>query len=183
MKTPAIFSALLLLCACSADVEQHAHPKPPAPASQAADLASQDRDFLEKAARGNNAESAIGAITTTHALRAEVVAYGQMLVREHGVANAKLTTIAAAKKIAMPADLGEQQAAYDRVVERQRDPFDREFAKVMVEEHQQAVELYRSEAANGADSQLKAYAAATLPVIEAHLQHAEALVSMIGKSE
>jgi putative membrane protein len=178
-----VLVTLLFLTACSAGVEQHAHPKPPAAASQSTDLASQDRDFLEKAAQGNIAESSIGAITSTHTARTEVIAFGQMMVRDHSAANAKLAAIAASKNISLPTDLGEHQAAYDRVVEKKREPFDHEFAQVMVEEHQGAAELFRSEAANGADPQLKAYAASTLPVIESHLQQAQALVSLVGKPQ
>ncbi|MEA2569068.1 MAG: putative rane protein [Acidobacteriota bacterium] len=178
-----VLATLLFLAACSADVEQHAHPQPPAQAPQSAALASQDREFLEQASQGNTAEIALGAITTTHAARAEVIAFGQMMVRDHSAANAKLAAIAASKRISLPTDLGEHQAAYDRVVEKKRESFDRDFVRVMVEEHQQAAELFRSEAANGADAQLKAYAAATLPVIESHFQQAQTLASAFGKSQ
>ena len=181
MKPIAKLCTLLLLAACSPGVEQHAHPKPPATASRSADLASQDRDFLEQASRGNTAEIAIGSITPTHTQRAEVFALGQMLVRDHSAANAKLTAIAASKQIALPTDLGEHQSAYDRIVERQRDSFDHELARVLIDEHQQAVELFRGEAANGADPELKAFAAAMLPVIESHLQQAQALAAQLGK--
>jgi len=48
----------------------------------------------------------------------------------------------------------------------------------MIEDHQQAEELFRSEAMNGADADLKAFAAATLPTIEAHLAAAQALAKL-----
>jgi putative membrane protein len=183
MKTFALTFALLL-AACSPDVTQREHPTPPpTDASQADALPSQDRDFLEKAARGSNAEVAIGGITATRALRPEVLAFGQMMVRDHSAANAKLAAIATAKKIAMPTDLGEHQAGYDRVIGKQLDPFDREFARVMIDDHNEAVDLFRAEAANGADAELKAFAAAALPTIEAHLEQAKALLGKLAEPQ
>jgi len=179
MKTFALTFAVFI-AACSPNISQREHPTPPpTDASRADSLPSQDRDFLERASRGSNAEIAMGAITTTHAMRPQVIAFGQMMVRDHSAANAKLAAIAAAKKISLPTDLGENQAAYDRIVERKLDPFDREFARVMVEDHQQAAELFRSEATNGADADLKAFAAAMLPTIEAHLAAAQALYKLV----
>ncbi|HKO02867.1 MAG TPA: DUF4142 domain-containing protein [Thermoanaerobaculia bacterium] len=179
MRTFALTFALLCAGACSPGISQREHPQPPpSEASQAETLPSQDRDFLERASRGSNAEVAMGAITTTHAMRPQIIAFGQMMVRDHSAANAKLAAVAALKKISLPTDLGENQAAYDRIVERKLDPFDREFARVMIEDHQQAEELFRSEAMNGADADLKAFAAATLPTIEAHLAAAQALAKL-----
>lgn len=179
MKTFAISFALLCVAACTPDITQHEHPRPPATdASQAQSLASQDADFLERASRGSNAEVAMGAITRTHAMRPQVIAFGQMMVRDHSAANAKLTAIAALKKISLPTDLGDHQASYDRIVERKLDQFDREFARVMIEEHQQAAELFRSEATNGVDPAIKAFAASTLPTIEMHLAQAKAMSAL-----
>jgi putative membrane protein len=98
-----------------------------------------------------------------------------MMVAHHTAINRQLAAIAAARGIALPEALGEQQHSYDELVERRGGPFDREFAKVMVEDHQQAAELYRSAAAGVADRDLRSFAAATLPTIEAHLEQAKAL--------
>ncbi|MDQ3280832.1 MAG: DUF4142 domain-containing protein [Acidobacteriota bacterium] len=178
MKRIAPIAALALFAACTADTTQHAHPKPPKTQAQSIALTSQDRDFLERAAEGSNAEVHIGALAPTRALRPEVKAFGQMMVTDHTAANRKLAQIAAAKRISLPTGLGEHQQNFDRVVDEQLDPFDREFIRVMIGDHQQAAELFRNEAMNGTDPDLKAYAAATLPAIEAHLQHAQSMAAL-----
>jgi putative membrane protein len=169
--------ALVLLCAaaCTPEATQHALPKHAVEAAPSASLASQDRDFLERAAEANNAEIAIGGLVDGRAASGDVVAFGHMLVADHTAAKNELTAIAAAKHITPPTDLGESQASFDKLVDQQLEPFDHTFARTMVDDHAQAAELYRNEAAGGADPQLKAYAARTLPVIEAHLAKAKTL--------
>jgi putative membrane protein len=166
----------LLLAACSPDIEQRAHPNPSAQPAPSASLASQDRNFLERAAEGSNGEIAMGALVHAHASRAEVIAFGMMMVRDHSAANQHLAAIAAAKHIALPTSLGEHQQSLDRIVDLHGEDFDREFARVMLGDHQEATRLFRDEAQNGIDADLKAFAAATLPILEAHLQHAETLL-------
>lgn len=166
----------LLLAACSPNIEQEAHPRragsPPAPV-----LAPQDRDFLERAAEGSNAEIAIGRLVETRAASPAVKAFGRMMVADHSAINARLAAIATRHRIVLPSSLGEHQAGYDRVVDRRLEDFDREFVKVMNEDHDQARELFRSEASGGYDPALKAFAAETLPTIEAHLTHAKAMAA------
>jgi putative membrane protein len=131
---------------------------------------------MERAAEGSNAEIAMGALVGAHASRAEVIAFGKLMVTDHSAINQQLAAIAKAKRISLPTSLGEHQQNFDRIVDLHRDEFDREFAKVMLADHQEAVRLFREEASGGVDAQLKAFAAATLPKIEAHLRHAEGLV-------
>jgi predicted outer membrane protein/cytochrome c2 len=167
-------------CAGSGEDETPSPSKPAA--SPSASLEPQDRDFLERASQGSTAEIAIGTLTANHALRPEVIAFGRMLIADHTAANTKLAAIAAAKHISLSTSLGDHQQSFDRLADEQLDPFDHAFATVMVDEHTQAVELFRGEATNGSDPALKAYAAATLPTLEAHLAQAKALATAIGRA-
>ncbi|HYC58734.1 MAG TPA: cytochrome c oxidase assembly protein [Thermoanaerobaculia bacterium] len=173
-RTLAGLLMLLFLTACSPEVEQHAHARPVAP-PPAATLAPQDRDFLERAAKGSNAEIAMGTLAEKQALKPEVIAFGRRMVADHGAINRQLASIAARHHIALPASLGDHQASFDRIVDLRREPFDREFIKVMNEDHDMALVLFQGEANGGVDPALRAFAASTLPLIEAHLAHAKAL--------
>jgi len=170
-------AAALCVVALHCSPDQHAHPKP-APAAKGPELAAQDRDFLERAVEGNNGEIAIGGLVHGRALRAEVVQFGGMMVTDHRAANARLGAIARERHIALPASLGDHQAGYDRLLDRKGDPFDREFVKVMIADHQQAVLLYRDAVTSVVDPLLRQYAAATLPKIEAHLAHAKSMAAL-----
>jgi putative membrane protein len=169
---------LLLLVACSRDTAQRAHGRPQEQPSPSASLVSQDRDFLERASEGNNAEVSIGNLVNGNALRGEVVSLGKLVAADHVAAQNQLAAIATAKQISLTTSLGEHQANYDRLVDRKGDEFDPEFVKVMIEEHDQALELFKGEAKNGVDRELKAYAAAMVPKLETHLAHAKALSAL-----
>jgi len=171
----ALACALLVLAAMSCSPDQHAHPLPRSAAPKGPVLAGQDRDFLERAAEGNNAEIAIGRCARGRALRAEVARLGEMVATDHQAANARLAAIAARHRISLPTALGDQQAGFDRVVDRKGEPFDTEFVQVMIGDHQQAVRLYRAAATSAVDPDLRRYAAATLPTIERHLAESTAL--------
>jgi putative membrane protein len=159
--------------------EQQVHPKPRSATTKGPVLTAQDRDFLERATQGNNGEIAVGGLVHGRALRPEVVQFGQMMVNDHRAANAQLGAVARQLGIhALPSSLGEHQAAYDRLIDRRGDPFDREFMKVMIDDHTQAVLLYRGELSGGVDPRLKQYAAAMLPKIQAHLAHARSLAAL-----
>lgn len=122
----------------------------------------------------------IGALVNDHARRPEVMGFGRMLIIDHSAANRNLAAIAATKHIALPTALGDNQASFDRLADLRQDPFDREFAKVMIEDHQMAAQLFRREAEGGSDPELKAFAASTLPMILAHLERAKALKETLG---
>lgn len=174
MRRLAPATALLVLALrCTPD--QHAHPQPKPPAPKGPVMTAQDRDFLERATQGNNGEIAIGGLVHGRALRGEVVQFGDMMVADHRAANAHLGTIARRHGIALPTSLGEHQANYDRLIDRRNEPFDQEFMRVMIADHQQAVILYQGAVASVVDAQLRQYAAATLPKIQAHLAHAKRL--------
>lgn len=179
MMKNAIAAAALFLAACTPDTEQHAHPRfaqsTPAPV-----LAPQDRDFLDRAAEGSNAEITMGRLVETRALSPAVKAYGRTLVADHTAINRRLAAIAARHRITLPTSLGEHQASYDRVVDLRLEPFDQEFMQVMNEDHDMARELFKAEAIGGHDPMLKAFAAQTLPTIEAHLTRAKSMANGIS---
>jgi putative membrane protein len=173
-----VVSALLAI-ACSPDTAQQAHPRPVrhSPSVNVV-LPLQDRDFLEQAAEGNNGEIAMGLLANGHAQRPEVIALGRKIAEDHKESQQQLAAIAAKKNISLPTSLGMHQASYDKLVDLRLDAFDRSFVQVMLDEHAMAIELFRAEASGGADPELRAYAAASLPKLEAHLAHTKSLAAL-----
>ena len=64
---------------------------------------------------------------------------------------------------------------------RQGENFDKAYANNQVAAHKQTIELYRQYLEEGDNEALKAYAKATLPTLEGHLRHAEALAKTYGE--
>jgi putative membrane protein len=75
----------------------------------------------------------------------------------------------------LPAEVkAEHKALHDRLGRMTGNEFDTAYMKAMVKDHEKAV-LFKKEAASGGDPDAKAWAAKTLPSLEAHLAKAREL--------
>jgi putative membrane protein len=129
-----------------------------------------DTTFAAKAAVGGMAEVALGKMAASKATDSQVKDFGNMMVMDHGKANAELMSIAKTKNITLPAALdAEHQAKSDSLSKLSGKDFDRGYVAVMVEGHKKTLALMQSEASNGKDADLKAFAAKTAPVVKHHL--------------
>jgi putative membrane protein len=129
-----------------------------------------DTTFASKAAVGGMAEVALGKMAASKGTDSKVKDFGNMMVMDHGKANAELMSIAKAKNIVLPAGLdAEHQAKSGSLSKLSGKDFDKGYVAVMIEGHKKTLALMQSEAANGKDTELKAFAAKTAPVVQMHL--------------
>jgi putative membrane protein len=101
----------------------------------------------------------------------ELKRIAEMLVSDHGNANARLSQIAEAKQWpvpppAAPAAPPSGSASND---------FDAKWTAEMIAGHERSVALYRAQANGGEDKDLRKYARDTLPTIEQHLAQLKSL--------
>ena len=130
-----------------------------------------DTAFAAKAAVGGIAEVALGKMAAAKGADSKVKDFGNMMVMDHGKANAELITIAQSKKITLPAGLDAgHQAKSDSLSKLNGKDFDKAYVDAMIEGHQKTLALMQSEASNGKDAKLKAFAAKTAPVVQHHLK-------------
>src|ERR1700744_2100909 len=129
-----------------------------------------DTAFATKAAVGGMAEVALGKMAAAKGSDSQVKDFGNMMVTDHSKANAELMSIAKAKNITLPAGLdAEHQAKSDSLSKLSGKDFDKAYVAAMIEGHKKTLALMQSEAANGKDADLKAFAAKTAPVVQTHL--------------
>lgn len=95
----------------------------------------------------------------------------EMLVNDHGNANARLSKIAEAKGWPVPAP----QAATPPASGTASSDFDAKWTADMIAGHERSVALYRAQAQSGEDKDLRKYASDTLPTIEHHLEELRSL--------
>jgi putative membrane protein len=134
-------------------------------------LKHQDRSFIDKAAKAGMEEVSISRIAAERSQNPQVKDFAQMMVSDHGGANAELTTLATTKGVKLPAD----DTNTKKWSERSAKDFDQEYVDKMVGAHKDAVKLFKEEAKDGSDPELKAFAAKTLPTLETHLEKVESL--------
>ena len=151
-------------------------------ANSANRMGSADETFVTKAAQGGLAEVKLGTLATQKAANADVKAFGQQMVDDHSKANDELKQLASSKGITLPTDIdAKDQATYDRLSKLSRAEFDRAYMQHMVADHHTDVAEFRHESQRGEDSDVKAWAAKTLPTLEHHLQMAESTDAKVKK--
>jgi putative membrane protein len=85
-----------------------------------------------------------------------------------------LSQIATRKGITIPTSLdAKHQATKDKLSKLSGAAFDKAYMDDMVKDHHTDVAEFRKESTSGSDSDVKAFAAKTLPTLEEHLRLAE----------
>ena len=183
LKTPmaaalgaALFSLSLGVAAQSTGGGTSSTGSPSGTASPAQPAATQtldraDRRFVEKAATDGMAEVQISQLAQQRTTNPKVKEFAMRIVKDHGTANTELMRLATAKGMAAPADAGrEHKRDADRMAKLNGAEFDRAYMKHMVEEHREDIREFEKASKSASDSDIKAFAARTLPTLQSHLE-------------
>jgi putative membrane protein len=133
-----------------------------------------DAKYAVEAANGGMLEVELGKLAQNKAISPEVAKFANMMVADHTKANNELKTLAASKKISLPATLGDKfQKDYDDFSKMKREEFDKAYTDYMVKDHKEDIEEFKKEASDGKDPDLKAFASKHVPILEHHLLMAQ----------
>jgi putative membrane protein len=132
------------------------------------------KHFLVVASIGNLHEVSSGQLAVQQAKRADVLAFGKMMVKDHGQAEQQLLQLAKRKGIVLPAaatagiqpDLNLQSAGGN---------FDHLYVHAMVSGHGNMLQEFENYAVNGKDPAVRAFAQEMLPVLKQHLAAIKAI--------
>ncbi|KPW37636.1 Uncharacterized protein ALO59_02993 [Pseudomonas amygdali pv. mellea] len=149
--------------------------------SQVATAAQDADDFVKDASAAGIAEVLVGKLVQDEkGVSADVKKFAQQMVTDHTAANDKLAAIAKSKNLELSEDPILMDKAEAAILEMHKKSFDQAYANNQVIAHEQATKLYKEEAENGDDPELKAFAKATLPTLEQHLEQAKKLAAAHG---
>jgi len=141
----------------------------------AAGLNNSDKQFLIMAARADMTEAHEGQMAESQAKRADVKDLAKQLVQDHTESYERLTQLAANKRVSIPKGIdAAKNPAIVQLAHLKDEHFDHRFSVDEVTSHKQALAAFKREAAMGRDADVKAFAANAIPVLEKHLQTAEA---------
>ena len=137
--------------------------------------------FITKAVQGNLAEVSMGQLAQKQGDSAEVKSFGQQLVADHSAANQKATAVAGQLGVKAPSEPSKKQMAdHHKLMKLSGAAFDRQFATMMNADHKKAIADYKK-AAKMKNDAVAGYATESLPVLEKHLQTAQAFSKAAGK--
>ncbi|WP_434771944.1 DUF4142 domain-containing protein [Pseudomonas entomophila] len=143
-------------------------------------MAAEPADFVDEASAKGIAEIEAGKLAQQKSQSADVKTFAQMMVDDHTKANEQLKGIAQTKNIKVATDAELMDKAKKLILDIRDESFDRSYANNQVKAHEQTIELFKKEAKDGKDADVKKFAADTLPKLEAHLKKAEELAAAHG---
>jgi putative membrane protein len=150
--------------------------------SRPASVSAADQQFMTQAAAGGLAEVELSRLAVHRADSDAVRQFGDRMMRDHGAADAELQRLAEQKGVSLPQELdATHRAAYDRLSTMSGPEFDQAYMTQMMSDHAEAVRLFQRETQAGEDREVRAWAAAKLPTLEAHAQAAQQIHAQVAQ--
>jgi putative membrane protein len=146
-------------------------------------LGSSDKKFIMETAHGGMMEVELAKLAVDKASNEEVKQYAQRLVDDHTKANEELTQLASQKGVPISEDhkaMMKSQTAKDKLSKLSGAEFDREFISWMVKDHTKEVKEFEQVSNKAKDTDVKDWAAKTLPTLREHLQMARDINSKVA---
>jgi putative membrane protein len=144
----------------------------------------QDKKFMKDAAIGNAAEIQLGQMAQEKASDPRVKQFGERMVSDHSKADDQLKNIAQTQHVALPTELDPpHQSIKTALSTKTGSEFDKNYMRVMVQEHGKTLQKFEREAAASQDPTVKKFAQSLAPAIQSHLQQAKQIESQIGANK
>ena len=141
-------------------------------------LAAADAAFILTAAQGGMAEVQEGQLAQTNARAPHVKSFATKMVTDHTANNDQLKQIAIAKGATVPAAPSDAQTQEISGLQAEKGhKFDHDYIADQIAGHTAMLQAFQTEAASGTDADLKKFASDTVPVIQSHLDMANAIAS------
>lgn len=137
-------------------------------------------DFIQKAALSDMFEIEASKIALTKSQSPSVKAFAQSMISAHTETSNTLKPIADSLKIAPPMQLDNDHA--EKLADLQKatvKEFDEKYLDQQTDAHENALNLLNDQAKNGTNGALKAFAQATAPKVQSHLD----MVKKLDKSD
>lgn len=176
------FAAVILLMAASLAMPGAVQGRTPDSASASglilrAALTRSDRDFMTEAAQIGHAQLQAARMALSRAGNTATKDFARRMVQDHSRAGDRLRNLAKAKGVTLPSGPSVFHKSKLRVLNAYDGAgFDRQYADEFgVEAHRSAIRRFRRVLDLGTDRDVRAYARQTMPMLEQHLQQAQAL--------
>src|SRR4051812_26993117 len=172
-KLAILFGGTMLLAAC-----QSAPPPPPPPPPVDMTNPLMAPGYLSQAGSSDQFEIQSGQLAQQMSQNPGVRNFGNMLIADHTRSTQMLVSAAQSAGITPPppAILPQHQAMLDQLRAAGSGPsFDMAFRDIQINAHQQALTLHQNYAGSGDVPALRTTAGQIVPVVQMHLQQAQAL--------
>ncbi|MCX2450189.1 DUF4142 domain-containing protein [Pedobacter sp. PLR] len=136
--------------------------------------------FLQEAATDGMMELALAKLAAEKSTNKLIKRYGAVLVKDHTKIAAELKTLAASKKIALPATLPPADLKHiEELKKMDVAAFENHYIKMMIKDNAAAIDLYKSASVSG-DVQIRSFATKALRMSERHFKRANEINADAG---
>ncbi len=138
----------------------------------------ESKDFVTKAASGGMLEVQLGQLAQQNAKSQRVKDFGSMMVTDHSKANDELKSLAASNNITISSTLLPPHQQHIAMMSKMKGTdFDKHYMDMMVNDHKEDISDFKKEANSSNKDVFKNFAGKTLPVLQKHLDSAQAIHS------
>lgn len=139
-------------------------------------LSNSDYKFAVEATHGGMSEVNLAQIAIQKATDPGVRQFAQRMLADHTKANQQLSQILSQKGVTIPTETSSaEQREADRLQKLSGMDFDRAYMDHMLRDHKKDVKEFQKASESAKDTDIKAFAANTLPTLQDHLRMAEDL--------
>jgi len=143
-----------------------------------------DAEFLVYAAESNLEEINLGKLAQEKGTISHVKELGKTMEIHHQKAMVDLTALAKTKTISLPMGITEDgRDAFDKLNKQTGSDFDKAYADLMVERHEDAIDRFEEASKDSDDADIKAMATASLPTLRGHLEASRACQDACEKAK
>jgi putative membrane protein len=136
--------------------------------------------FVQKALSGGMMKVELGNMASTNAQNQRVKNFGAMMVSDHSQAGNELRSMATSNAITVPsAMMPEHKKHVDMLRDKKGSAFDKAYMDMMVKDHKEDIKAFTNASQNLTEAGYKNYAAKTLPVLQKHLDSAQAIIKSL----
>lgn len=140
-----------------------------------------DVKFMKEATMGGMLEVELGRVAMQNGTSEQVRQFGKQMVDDHGKGNEDLKFLADLEGVKLPSQLDPKHAReLQRMQQLKAADFDREYLKMMLEDHKKYIKAFNDEGQRGDDPEVKGFALRTLPISSRPSDHSGTYVSFPG---
>lgn len=131
--------------------------------------------FVQQAAQGGRFEVDSSNLVLLKGVTGKMKDFAQMMLDDHGKANAELEKLAKAKGLSMPSALDTQhQAKLDELSKLDGAELESAYRSAQIQAHDDALRLFQDASEHCSDKELREFAKSTLPTLQKHRDHLNA---------
>jgi putative membrane protein len=135
--------------------------------------------FIKSGITGGLTEIKASGEAITNSNNQRVIALAKMMIDDHTAAGDELSRIKKDKQVSGTDSISaEHQLLIENISKKKGAEFDKDYLQMMVNDHIEAIKLF-TVGSHNTDTEISKFATATLPVIQMHLDSANAILSSL----